>query len=437
MTLALLTMSRQELERAQWMLQLRQRRTTQIQAAEHLGLSVRQVERLYRAYKTGGTAALVSKKRGRPSARKLPHTTRTEVLRIVRERYADFGPTLAHEKLIESHGVKLSIETLRQWMMAEGIWLPRAERAPRVHQPRRRRACLGELVQIDGCDHEWFETRAPRCVLLVYVDDATSRLMHLRFVASESTFDYFESTRQYLREHGKPVAFYSDKASIFRVNAKQPRGGDGFTQFARAMGELNIDILCANTPQAKGRVERAHLTLQDRLVKELRLRDMTTIEAANRFVPRFIADYNRRFAREPASQHNAHRPVATYEDLNVIFRWKEKRKLTHSLTLHYKRSFYLVDPSPEALALRGTLVEVHEMEDGTVHVRHGDVDLPAATFYKDGNVRQQDVADNKHLAAILEQIRKAQIERDEQRPAVKRTLREKRLLKASLEGQRA
>ena len=322
-------------------------------------------------------------------------------------------------------------------MMAEGIWLPRAERAPRVHQPRRRRACLGELVQIDGCDHEWFETRAPRCVLLVYVDDATSRLMHLRFVASESTFDYFESTRQYLQEHGKPVTFYSDKASIFRVNAKQPRGGDGYTQFARAMGELNIGILCANTPQAKGRVERAHLTLQDRLVKELRLRDITTIEAANRFVPRFIADYNRRFAREPASQHNAHRPVAPYEDLNVIFRWKEKRKLTNNLTLHYKRSFYLVDPSPEALALRGKLVEVHEMQEGTVHVRHGDVDLPAAAFYKDGNVRQQDIADNKHLAAILEQIRKAQIERDEQRPAVKRTLREKRLLKASLEGRQA
>ncbi len=167
MTLALLTMSRQELDRAQWMLQIREGRTTQILVAERLGLSVRQVERLYRAYKTGGAAALVSKKRGRPSERKLPHTTRTEVLRIVRERYADFGPTLAHEKLTESHGVKLSIETLRQWMMAEGIWLPRAERAPRVHQPRRRRACLGELVQIDGCDHEWFETRAPRCVLLV------------------------------------------------------------------------------------------------------------------------------------------------------------------------------------------------------------------------------------------------------------------------------
>lgn len=437
MTLALLTMSRQELERAQWMLQIRQRRTTQSQVAERLGLSVRQVERLYRAYKTGGAAALVSKKRGRPSPRKLPQALRAEVLRIVCERYADFGPTLAHEKLTESHGVKVSVETLRQWMMAERIWLPRAERAPRVHQPRHRRACLGELVQIDGCDHEWFEARALRCVLLVYVDDATGRLMHLRFVHSESTFDYFESTRRYLQEHGKPVAFYSDKASIFRVNAKQPRGGDGFTQFARAMGELNIEILCANTPQAKGRVERAHLTLQDRLVKELRLRKVSTLDAANRFVPRFIADYNGRFAREPASRHNAHRPVGPHEDLNRIFRWKEPRKLTQNLTVHYKRVLYLLEASPQALALRGKLVEVHEMQDGTVTIEHGGVELPALDFHKDGGVRQQDVEDNKYLGVVLEQIRKAQLERDEHKLRTTGTRREKSLLKTSLEQRRA
>lgn len=267
MTLAPLTMSRRELNRVEWMIQVRERRVTQAQVAERLGVGVRQVERLYRAYKSGGAAALISKKRGRPSPRRLPETTRTEVLRTVRERYVDFGPTLAHEKLTESHGVKISVETLRQWMMTEGMWLSRAQRGPRAHPPRLRRACLGELVQIDGCDHEWFEARGPRCVLLVYVDDATSRLMQARFGRSESTFDYFDSTRRYLEQHGKPVTFYSDKAAIFRVNAKQPRGGDGATQFARAMDELNIDILCANSPQAKGRVERAHLTLQDRLVK--------------------------------------------------------------------------------------------------------------------------------------------------------------------------
>jgi transposase len=437
MTLALLTMSRRELDRAESMQQIRERGATQAQVAERLGLSVRQVERLYRSYKACGAAGLISKKRGRPSLRRLPDAMRAEALAIVRERYADFGPTLAREKLTESHGVRVSTETLRQWMIAEGIWLPRVQRAARAHPPRHRRACLGELVQIDGCDHEWFESRAPRCVLLVYVDDATGRLMHLRFVRSESTFDYFESTRRYIEEHGKPVAFYSDKASTFRVNAKQPRGGDRSTQFSRAMDELNIDILCANSPQAKGRVERAHQTLQDRLVKELRLRGISTMDDANHFLPWFIADYNRRFAREPASRHNAHRALRPNEDLGAIFRWKEDRKLSHNLTVHYNRVLYLVEESPEALKLRGKRVEVHEMLDGAVHIRHRGLELPATPFRKQGQVRQQDVADNKYLATILERLRRDQIARDQKKLEGRGTLRERRCLLASIEASSA
>jgi hypothetical protein len=154
--------------------------------------------------------------------------------------------------------------------VAAGLWVPRKLRPPKVQQPRLRRACVGELIQIDGCEHRWFEERAPICTALVYVDDATSRLMLVHFTGAESTFSYFEATRAYLGNHGKPLAFYSDKASVFRVN-RETAGGPGFTQFARALYELNIDGICANTPAAKGRVERAHLTLQDRLVKELRL----------------------------------------------------------------------------------------------------------------------------------------------------------------------
>jgi hypothetical protein len=166
-----------------------------------------------------------------------------------------------------------------------------------------------ELIQIDGCLHQWFEDRGPQCTALVYVDDATSRLMELRFVRSESTFDYFESTRSYLRRHGKPVAFYSDKAAIFRVNAKDPRAGEGFTQFGRAMFDLNIEVICANTPAAKGRVERAHQVLQDRLVKELRLRNISDKDATNEYAAQFMEEYNRRFGREPQSAHDAHRPL--------------------------------------------------------------------------------------------------------------------------------
>jgi transposase len=269
----LLTMSTKEVDRGELIRRVREKRLTQAKAAALLGLSVRQVKRLCQRFKTDGLSGLASRQRGRPSNRKLSVETKAEVVALVRERYADFGPKLAHEKLVELHGIRIGRETVRGWLSEAGIWLPRAARTLHVHQPRHRRQCLGELVQIDGCDHEWFEARADRCTALVYVDDATGRLMELRFVVSESAFDYFAATESYLGHHGKPVAFYSDKHSIFRVNQEGTSGRScGITQFGRALGVLNIDIICANTPQAKGRVERMNKTLQDRLVKEMRLR---------------------------------------------------------------------------------------------------------------------------------------------------------------------
>jgi len=437
MALSLLTMSRRELDRAELMVRVRERRLTQAEAARQLGLSVRQVERLYRSFKTQGAVGLVSKKRGRPSPRRTPELLRLEVLRVVRERYADFGPTLAQEKLHEAHGLRVSVETLRKWLVAEGLWVPRAQRAKRPHPPRARRSCLGELVQIDGCDHEWFEDRAPRCVALVYIDDATGRLMQLRFADSESAFSYFEATRGYLQRYGRPVALYSDKAGVFRVNTKQPKGGDGTTQFGRAMAELNIDVVCANSPQAKGRVERAHQTLQDRLVKELRLRGIATIDAANAFAPTFMAAYDERFAREPASPNDAHRPLRHDDDLSQVLRWKETRKLTNNLTLHYGRVLYVVDESPAALSARGKQVEVHELEDGSVSFWFRSAELTATPFRKDGCVRQRDIDDNKLLGPLLAQLRDQQIARDEARLPKLRTLRERRALEASIAERRA
>jgi hypothetical protein len=191
-------------------------------------------------------------KNAAPRNRSYPSAWRAEVLGIIRERYPDFGPTLAAEKLAELHGIHLGRETLRQWMIAAGLWKDRRARLKAVHQPRYRRDCFGELIQIDGSEHWWFEGRGPQCTLLVYIDDATSRLMHLQFVESESTFDYFAATRAYLERYGKPVAFYSDKHGVFRVNKKDAVGGDGMTQFGRALHALNIDIICANSSQAKG-----------------------------------------------------------------------------------------------------------------------------------------------------------------------------------------
>ena len=356
----LVTMSAREIERMGVVRQVVEGRLSQKRAGEWIGLSERQVRRLCAAYKSQGAAGLVSRKRGRASNRRLSADLKGHALTIVRERYADFGPTLAHEKLTELHGIHVSRETFRKWLIADGMWLTRVARAPKAHQPRRRRDCLGELVQIDGCQHRWFEDRGPECTLLVYVDDATGRLMELRFVRVESAFDYFDATTTYVRRHGKPVALYSDKHSIFRVHRDGALGrSGGVTQFGRALAELNIDIICAHSPQAKGRVERMNQTLQDRLVKELRLRTISSMETGNAFLPEFMDDYNRRFARPPRNPHDAHRPLTTDEDLESIFSWQEERMLTANLVVHFKRMTYLIEPSPDTLPLGGQRVRVH------------------------------------------------------------------------------
>ena len=205
-------------------------------------------------------------------------------MELVRRSYRDFGPTLAAEALQERHGIKVGRETVRKWMAADGLWLSRKQRRT-FHQPRLRRESYGELVQIDGSEHRWFESRGEACTLLVFIDDATSKLMQLRFVPSESTESYFKALRGYLDSHGCPVAFYSDKHSVFRATRQEAKGGQGMTQFGRALAELNIEILCANSSQAKGRVERANRTLQDRLVKELRLAGVNDVKAGNAFLP--------------------------------------------------------------------------------------------------------------------------------------------------------
>ena len=203
-----------------------------------------------------GASAIRHKARGKPPNNRIHKAKRDYALALIKENYVDFGPTLAAEKLAEHHGFKVSRETLRKWMIEDGIWLSRKQRRT-FHQPRLRRECYGELIQIDGSDHRWFEDRGGPCTLLVFIDDATSTLMELRFVKSESTFSYFEALESYLHTHGRPVAFYSDKHSVFRVAKEDAKGGARITQFGRALSELNIEILCANSSQAKGRVLNA------------------------------------------------------------------------------------------------------------------------------------------------------------------------------------
>ena len=248
------------------------------------------------------------------------------------------------------------------------------------------------------------------CTLLAFIDDATSRIMALRFVASESAFDYFRATRGYLEAHGKPVAFYSDKHSIFRVNSKDAAGGERTTQFSRALAELNIDIICANLPQAKGRVERAFGTLQDRLVKELRLAGIATIAAANDWLPSFIADYNIRFGRAPANSKDLHRPLSLRDgdELDEILAWREERTVTQNLTLHYDRMMLILDPTPLARSLARRKVEVVNYADGRFAVRCNGTALPFKVFDKIRTVEPGTIVENKRLTEVLGHVRAQQ-----------------------------
>jgi hypothetical protein len=428
-----LTLTMKELDRLQVLTRIAERRLTRRRAAELLRLSERQVRRLYQAFARAGAAGVPSRRRGRPSNRRLADATRDRALALVRAHYADFGPTFAHEKLTEAHDLTLSVETLRGWMIAAGLWVPRTQRARRSYPPRPRRACLGELVQLDGSEHAWFEDRGPGCTLLVYVDDATSRLMELCFVDVESTFDYFRATRRYLERHGKPMAFYSDRLSVFHVQARdRAQGGPGLSQFGRALHDLNIDLLCAHSPEAKGRVERANGTLQDRLVKELRLRGLNDPVAAAPFLPEFMADYNRRFAKPPAVAYDAHRPLRPADDLTEIFTLQTTRRISRQLTVHYKRDLYVLDDTVATRRLRGATVMVREAADGTVTLHAQGHRLAARLYPKDhAQLAPGVVVEYPHLDGVFTWIAAQQRARDAARLGnPKLTGREKQRLRA-------
>jgi transposase len=405
--MSVVLMSKRELSRLDVLARLDGDRLTVLAAAGLMNVTPRQTYRLLSRYRGGGASAIANQRRGRPSNNRLPDEVRDHAIDLVRKLYADFGPTLAAEKLAERHDLKVSRETLRGWMQQAGIWVSRAERK-RIQQPRYRREHVGELVQIDGSDHRWFEERAAPCTLLVFIDDATSRLMELRFVVSESTFAYFEALKAYLKRHGKPVAFYSDKHSIFRVSNEDAASGNGMTQFGRALSELNIEILCANTSQAKGRVERAHSTLQDRLVKELRLAGISTMDAANAFLPGFIAHYNARFAKAPAREKDLHRVLDPRQDLDNVLCWREQRKVSHQLVLNYNQMKLTLKPQGLAVRLRGKIVEIYDFPDGRLEVRWKGRPLPYSAFDKLQRVSHAAIVENKRLGEVLAWIKEQQ-----------------------------
>jgi transposase len=392
-------MSGKELTKLEIMQRLKDKRLKQREAAEILGVSLRQVKRLYQAYRTQGPKGLISQRRGRPSNHRLPADLVQKAVDLIRSKYADFGPTLAHEKLVEVEGLHLSDESVRQLMLAAGIWKARRVRKLITHQLRQRRACYGELVQIDGSPHAWFEDRAASCTLLVFIDDATGQLLQLRFVQSESFFSYAAAAQGYFERCGKPVAFYSDKHGVFRVNIPNQGAGENLTQFGRAMQDLDIQIICANTPQAKGRVERANETLQDRLVKELRLQGIATLEAGNAFLPTFMADFNRRFAVEPRRPQDAHRPLTAQDDLARILTWQETRTLSKNLTVQFEKVVYQIQTERPTYALRGATLTVCLEATGQVTLLYHGQSLPFTLFHK--QAKQAEVVPSKDIDLAL------------------------------------
>ena len=396
----LIKLTRDERRRVRVIQDCLAKRLTNQQAAERLNLSVRQLKRLKRRYCQEGAAGLASRKREHPRTNQLPPDLKTDARVLLQTHYADFGPTLAHEKLCEEHQLTLSRESVRQLMIADGLWKAHRQKRRVPHPLRERRARRGELVQMDGSPYAWFEERAPACTLLVYIDDATSELMELRFVDAESTQAYFQATENYVQTHGRPLAFYADKLGVFRVNHPNAVAQEGLTQFARALKELDIELICANTPQAKGRVERVNQTLQDRLTKELRLREISDRPTANTYLPEFCADFNRRFAVMPRDETDAHRALRARDQLARILAVREYRRLSKNLTVNYQNVVYQIQTQRPLYALRNAQVEIRKRWEGTLTILYKDRPLNYTVYREPPH--QAELIPSKELNATLD-----------------------------------
>ena len=361
-------MSSKDLRRVHVIRQVVDRKLTQVEAATVLGLSDRQIRRLVQRMQQEGDQGLVHRGRGRPSNRRIPESRKTTMLRLYEQHYGDFGPTLAAEKLAERHALSVSAETLRRWLLAQAV--THFQRRKRPHRAwRARKAHVGELVQVDGSHHDWLEGRGPACVLMGYIDDASSRVF-ARFYDHEGTIPAMDSFQRYVQQYGLPLALYADKHTTYQspaepTVAEQLAGTKPRSQFGRALDELGVELIAAHSPQAKGRVERLFGTFQDRLVKELRLAGIATLAAANQFLKTYLPVYNRRFAVPPAQTADLHRPTPTARELSRSLCLKTTRCLRKDFTLAYQGQLYQIHDT-----IRATHVQVEAHLDGTLRITH-------------------------------------------------------------------
>jgi len=364
----IIVMSAKEVKRLHVIGKLVEKKIRQIAAAKLLDLTVRQTRRIVKRVIKEGEKGIIHRARGKVSNRKIPQETKDKVFRLYAKHYFDFGPTLASEKLQERDGIGISDETLRLWLIEAQI--PYARRKARPHrQWRERKQCFGEMIQIDGSRHDWLADRGPKMVLIGYIDDATGTVFG-RFYKYEGTLPVFDSFKRYIKRYKLPHSMYLDKHTTYKspakptiedeLNNRQPQ-----SQFERAMDELGVKVIHANSPQAKGRIERLFRTFQDRLIKEMRLANVCTLEEANRFLEQYLPVHNRRFSVPAVNIEDLHRPVPQGVNLNSVLSIKIERVVRNDFTVLHKGKFYQICEK-----LRAKKVTVEKWINGSVHIRH-------------------------------------------------------------------
>jgi len=369
----IIAMTQEELKRLHVIRKAMDKNITQLEAARIIGAGLRQVQRIIKNVRLQGDKGIIHKGRGKPSNRALPDKIKSKALRLYKEKYHDFGPTLGSEKLFEIDKIKINDETLRLWLLKAGI--PYKKRKKRPHrQWRERKHAFGEMVQMDGSHHDWFEGRGPKCVLMGYIDDATGRPF-AGFYPYEGTLPAMDSFRRYITKFGLPVSIYLDKHSAYKSKKKQTieeelNNAEPLSQFARAIRELGVDVIYADSPQAKGRIERLFNTFQNRLIKEMRLKGIKTIKDGNRFLKNYLPAYSRRFSVQPANDADLHRPLSNGIDLNASFCVKTIRVLRNDFTVAHGGKLYQVED-----AVNTQKVTVEERSNGSMHISYRGTDL--------------------------------------------------------------
>jgi transposase len=364
----IISMTQGELKRLHIVRKALDKSITQAEAADIIGRCLRQVRRIVKRVKREGDSGVIHKSRGKLSNRALPDRIKHRALKLYKEKYNDFGPTLASEKLFEIDKIKLDDETLRLWLIEENI--PYKQRKKRPHrQWRQRKDHFGEMLQIDGSEHDWFEGRGPECVFMGYIDDATSNPFG-RFSSYEGTLPAMDSFKRYVEEYGIPASIYLDKHSTYKSTKKQSiedqlNNQEHLSQFSRAVGELGVNVIYADSPQAKGRIERLFNTFQDRVIKEMRLQGISSIAEGNRFLKRYLPVYARRFSVKPAKEGDLHRPLPKDIELNEILCKKTEHTLRNDFTVAHDKKLYQIENN-----IRAKKVIVEERTDGSMLIRH-------------------------------------------------------------------